>query len=352
MAKGIKELTALEAVNPGLLFETVGAVADSEGIYARKADFSALESFAADKSRGNAAPVVKLAGDTEAAAKAHTDAAVVTGKDESYFAGLPDSLKNGAGTSVVNALGKEYGRATGAEDALDQAVRDETAARVEREGAGNIPVIGTAAPVNFIAAFGDVVTRFEKTEQRDDEQTAGINALRNDYSGPDGLSGFKKEVADKIGDMGDLPHSEDSLAKNIAGVFETANRPLVTGDEFAGAGTAASPLEIADGSVTAGKLAVAAIDGATGELANGAVTGGKIAEGSVTAGKLAVAAIDSATGELAEEAVTGSKIADGAVTAGKLAEDVVTLGKLADGLGDGGYKIVIADGAITLEALE
>jgi hypothetical protein len=346
MAKGIKELTALEAVSPGLLFETVGAVADSEGIYARKADFSALESFAADKSRGNAAPVVKLAGEAEAAAKAHADNAVVNGLPESYFAGLPDGLKDGAGTSVVNALAKEYARATGKENVLQTAIDDEHASRLNREGTDPIPAIGTGTPGNFVAAFGDVKEKFDAVDTMNAAQQNAIVGLTGD------LGSFKTAVNGKIGDMADLPHSEDSLAKNIAGVFETASRPLVTGDEFAGAGTAASPLEIADGAVTAGKLDVAAIDSATGELAEEAVTGSKIAAGAVTAGKLAVAAIDSATGELAEEAVTGGKIAAGAVTAGKLAEDVVTLGKLADGLGDGGYKIVIADGAITLEVLE
>ncbi len=66
--------------------------------------------------------------------------------------------------------------------------------------------------------------------------------------------------------------------------------------------------DIADGAVTGNKLANGSI--LTGKFANGSVTGNKIAQGAVLAGKLA------------NGAVRTGKIADGAVTAGKLAQVV------------------------------
>jgi hypothetical protein len=83
---------------------------------------------------------------------------------------------------------------------------------------------------------------------------------------------------------------------------------------------------IADGAVTAGKIAAGAVT--VSKIADGAVTAGKIAAGAVTVSKIADGTVTA--GKIAAGAVTVSKIADGAVTTEKLASSAVTADKLAD----------------------
>lgn len=78
--------------------------------------------------------------------------------------------------------------------------------------------------------------------------------------------------------------------------------------------------ELADNAVTAGKIAAGAVD--TSELATDAVTAAKIAAGAVD------------TSELATDAVTAAKIAAGAVDSSELASGAVTADKLAAGAVD------------------
>ncbi len=75
--------------------------------------------------------------------------------------------------------------------------------------------------------------------------------------------------------------------------------------------------DIADGAVTGNKLAQGSI--LTGKFADGSVTGNKLANGSIL------------TGKFADGSVTGNKLAQGAVLAGKLANGAVRTGKIADG---------------------
>ncbi len=83
--------------------------------------------------------------------------------------------------------------------------------------------------------------------------------------------------------------------------------------------------EIPDGSVTAAKVAINAIE--TTRLVNDAVTELKIAALAVTNAKIAVDAIDAT--KIQDDAVTNSKIVDAAITEVKLADDAVSNAKIA-----------------------
>lgn len=84
---------------------------------------------------------------------------------------------------------------------------------------------------------------------------------------------------------------------------------------------------LADGSVTAGKLASKAVD--TSALADGAVTEGKLAAGAVATAKLADGSVTSA--KLAANAVETGNIHDAAVTTAKIATESVTTNRIANG---------------------
>lgn len=83
---------------------------------------------------------------------------------------------------------------------------------------------------------------------------------------------------------------------------------------------------VADGSITAVKLATAAVE--TAKIAAAAVTEAKLANNSVSTAKVVDLAITAA--KLAADAVETVKIKDGAVTTPKLADDAVTNAKVAD----------------------
>jgi hypothetical protein len=96
-------------------------------------------------------------------------------------------------------------------------------------------------------------------------------------------------------------------------------------------------VDLADGAVTAGKLATDSVTGAkvadgsltAADLASAAVTAAKIASGAVTAGKLAT---DSVTGvKVADGTLTADDLATGAVGTFQLADNAVTTAKVADG---------------------
>ncbi|GBC61344.1 hypothetical protein DENIS_2304 [Desulfonema ishimotonii] len=81
--------------------------------------------------------------------------------------------------------------------------------------------------------------------------------------------------------------------------------------------------EIADNAVTAGKLSAAAVE--TDKITDQAVTAPKLADGAVVTDKLADKSVTAA--KIADDVVTG--IEDGAVTTPKIADNAVTAGKLA-----------------------
>jgi hypothetical protein len=83
--------------------------------------------------------------------------------------------------------------------------------------------------------------------------------------------------------------------------------------------------DLADGAVTEGKLGAAAVT--TNKVADGAVTTGKVADGAVTEGKLGASAVT--TGKIADSSITTAKIAAGAVVTADLADAAVTTAKLA-----------------------
>ena len=121
---------------------------------------------------------------------------------------------------------------------------------------------------------------------------------------------------------------------------------------------------IADGAVTAIKLATDAVETAkikdanvtTAKIADGAVTGSKIAanavetvkikDANVTTAKIATGAVE--TAKIKDANVTTAKIADGAVTAGKLASGAVETVKIKDA---NVTTAKIADGAVTVNKL-
>lgn len=111
--------------------------------------------------------------------------------------------------------------------------------------------------------------------------------------------------------------ADDQFAKEDVQVLALA---VEEHDHSAGQGLPVQTGGLADGSVTAAKLAADAVETAkikdlnvtTGKLADGAVTTVKVADGAVTAAKLA------------SDAVETAKIKDGAVTAAKLGTGVPT----------------------------
>ncbi len=97
----------------------------------------------------------------------------------------------------------------------------------------------------------------------------------------------------------------------------------VSADRLADA--AVTNLKIADGAVTTAKIAANAVD--SGQLADAAVTTAKIAAGAITAAEIAANAVDS--GQLADNAVTMAKIAGNAVNTSKIQANAVTATQLA-----------------------
>lgn len=116
---------------------------------------------------------------------------------------------------------------------------------------------------------------------------------------------------------------EGKLVVSAQGVLSA----VATNQTLVGDGTAASPLGLADGTVTTAKLAAGAVG--TGQIANAAITTLNLADGSVTTAKLAASAVG--TGQIADAAVTALKLADGAVSSLKLANGAVTAAKIANG---------------------
>lgn len=80
----------------------------------------------------------------------------------------------------------------------------------------------------------------------------------------------------------------------------------------------------------AGATSGLSIVGSQMNLADGAVTAAKIASDAIANAKIADGAITAA--KIATDAIANAKIADGAVTAAKIATDAITNAKIADGL--------------------
>lgn len=98
---------------------------------------------------------------------------------------------------------------------------------------------------------------------------------------------------------------------------------------------------LADGAVTGPKIAAAAVD--SGHLTTGAVTSGAILDGTVATADLGNLAVTAA--KLASNAVTSAAIADGAVATVDLAEGAVTKGKLSAAGGTAG-QVLSFDGSV------
>jgi hypothetical protein len=85
-------------------------------------------------------------------------------------------------------------------------------------------------------------------------------------------------------------------------------------------------IDVADGSITAAKIADGTIVAA--EIANSAITTAKILDANVTAAKIAADAVT--TAKIADANVTASKIASDAVTTAKILDSNVTTAKILD----------------------
>lgn len=174
------------------------------------------------------------------------------------------------------------------------------------------------AELNALVVTTDQVITNLSLIQRDD------GALANGIVGPEQLSatitlGFGAPTPWEEGEAytttSIVTYTNKFYVASSAHTSATANRP----DQISAPWTELidlSSASIADGSVTAAKLA------------SNAVTTAKILDGSVTTAKIVSGAVDAAS--LATDAVTSTKIRDGNVTEAKLASNAVTQAKMAD----------------------
>lgn len=100
-----------------------------------------------------------------------------------------------------------------------------------------------------------------------------------------------------------------NIAVNTAGKIVTAESSVITDATLTGNGTTATPLSLADGSVSTAKIVA------------GAVTTGKLDALAVTTGKIDAQAVT--TGKIADAAVTAIKINTGAVNTAKIANGTI-----------------------------
>ncbi|MFH2105557.1 MAG: hypothetical protein ABII72_04985, partial [Parcubacteria group bacterium] len=128
--------------------------------------------------------------------------------------------------------------------------------------------------------------------------------------------------------------SSSNLADNAVTGGKIADGTIVAEDI---AGSAITGAKIADGAVTSAKIENGAI--ATADIADGAITSAKISNGTIIAGDMADDAITEA--KIADDAITEAKIADDAITEAKIADDNVTASKIN---GTGGANLPIAYG--------
>lgn len=136
--------------------------------------------------------------------------------------------------------------------------------------------------------------------------------------------------------------SNFSQLSGTASTAQIANLAITTGKLADAAGTAAkiatnaiTATKISDGAIETAKLAAGAVTAAkitagtitASELAAGSVTATQIAAGSVTAGKIDALAVSA--GNIASNAITAGKISAGAIGASAIAANVITVDKLA-----------------------
>ena len=135
----------------------------------------------------------------------------------------------------------------------------------------------------------------------------------------------------KTAAIGDHQVTKDKLATDIqleppsgSIVTDKIAEGAVTGDKIAN--STINTLNLADGSVTTPKLATSAVT--TEKVADGAITNAKLANATITGAKIASNTV--ATGNLVDGSVTNAKIGNKVVTAEKIADKTITAQQLAD----------------------
>lgn len=124
------------------------------------------------------------------------------------------------------------------------------------------------------------------------------------YLGESGLSKLLTLIKTKI----------ESLTASDVGAIPATNGAVGTSN-------------IANSAVTSGKIASTSVG--TSKLIDNAITSAKLADGSVIEAKVGDSAITS--NKVKDAAITSAKLADGSVTSGKISSSAVTNGEIADG---------------------
>ena len=227
---------------------------------------------------------------------------------------------------------------------------------------------------NTIVTGTDPITVTESTEVDADtnlnKTTYNINVKKGNVTGEgitveNGVGRILGETELKLG-IADGAITANKLAQGAV-TSDKIGAGAVTSEKLAA--NAVTSDKIADGAITRNKIAPALMNEIaeirrqnqnpvdSDKLATDAVTSDKIAANAVTKEKIADGAV--ATDKIANGAVTGEKIADGAITKDKLAANAVTNDKIADNAvteskiaADAVTTSKIKNGAITTDKLE
>lgn len=227
---------------------------------------------------------------------------------------------------------------------------------------------------NTIVTGTDPITVTESTEVDADtnlnKTTYNINVKKGNVTGEgitveNGVGRILGETELKLG-IADGAITANKLAQGAV-TSDKIGAGAVTSEKLAA--NAVTSDKIADGAITRNKIAPALMNEIaeirrqnqnpvdSDKLATDAVTSDKIAANAVTKEKIADGAV--ATDKIANGAVTGEKIADGAITKDKLAANAVTSDKIADNAiteskiaADAVTTSKIKNGAITTDKLE
>ena len=218
----------------------------------------------------------------------------------------------------------------------------------------------------FNETVGDNVTdlsnRVDGLADDVDGLTSDVSGLRSDVSDLQGdVSGLQSDVGDLQSDVGDLQQAVngDGSSKSLAEQIAERQYILKDGENVKSSGTGVvKSVSATDGVVTVTSEVVKNTDlesglstwiyGRQAQLNNTNVTTtdgpGVVKSVSATDGELTATVSQIVTNDIADDAITAGKIKNGAVTTDKIEDGAITGDKIADGAIDGSQ---LDEGSIT-----